>query len=88
MRTKVTLYGTRLCPYCQAARRLPDTKGAAYEDISVDGDPARRAQMVARAGRHTVPQIRVGETHVGGFTDLAALEQRGELDGMLAGQGE
>lgn len=85
VRAKVTLYGTRLCPYCQAARRLLEAKGASYEDIAVDGDAHRRAQMAARAGRHTVPQIWIGETHIGGFTDLAALEQRGALDGLLAG---
>lgn len=85
VRAQVTLYSTRLCPYCQAARRLLEAKGASYADIAVDADPERRAQMAARAGRHTVPQIWIGETHVGGFTDLAALEQRGELDAMLAG---
>lgn len=85
VRAKITLYSTRLCPYCQAARRLLEARGASYEDIAVDGDADRRAQMAARAGRHTVPQIWIGETHIGGFTDLAALEQRGELDGLLAG---
>lgn len=85
MRAKITLYSTRLCPYCQAARRLLEARGASYEDIAVDGDADRRAQMAARAGRHTAPQIWIGETHIGGFTDLAALEQRGELDGLLAG---
>jgi glutaredoxin 3 len=83
----VTLYTTRFCPYCVAARQLLKSKGVAFEDIAVDGDPALRRDMSQRAGgAHTVPQIWVGETHVGGFTDLAALERRGELDGLLSGQ--
>jgi glutaredoxin 3 len=68
-----------------AARRLLAAKGVAYEDIPVDGDPELRRQMTERAGERTVPQIWIGEKHVGGFTDLAALDKRGELDRLLAG---
>ena len=85
MVARVTLYSTRFCPYCIAARRLLTEKGVDFEDIAVDGDNALRQQMAERAGRRTVPQIWIGDTHVGGFTDLAALDRRGELDRMLAG---
>lgn len=84
MPAAVTLYGTRACPYCVAARRLLARKGVAVEDIAVDGDAVRRAEMTARAGRRTVPQIWVGERHVGGFDELAALDRDGELDALLA----
>jgi len=67
------------------AKRLLESKGVDYEEISVDLEGALRAEMMARAnGRHTVPQIFVGEHHVGGFDDLYALEQAGELDPLLA----
>ncbi|MEE4278606.1 MAG: glutaredoxin 3 [Halieaceae bacterium] len=80
----VTMYSTRFCPYCVAARRLLSDKGVDFEDISVDGDPELRRTMSERAGQRTVPQIWIGERHIGGFTDLAALDSRGELDGLLA----
>ena len=83
MSADVTLYSTRFCPYCVAAKRLLDAKGVNYQDIPVDGDAALRQQMTKRAGQRTVPQIWIGEEHVGGYTDLAALEQRGLLDGLL-----
>lgn len=84
MSATVTMYSTRFCPYCVAARRLLTDKGVSFEDIPVDSDPQLRRQMSERAGRRTVPQIWIGDTHVGGYTDLAALEQRGELDRLLA----
>ncbi len=77
------MYTTRFCPYCIAARRLLSSKGVSFEDIPVDGDPDLRRKMTERAGQRTVPQIWVGETHVGGYTELAALEQRGALDQLL-----
>jgi glutaredoxin 3 len=77
------MYTTRFCPYCVAARRLLESKGVSFEDIAVDGNPELRQSMSARAGQHTVPQIWVGETHVGGYTDLAALERSGKLDQLL-----
>jgi glutaredoxin 3 len=79
----VKMYATRFCPYCMRARSLLSQKGVPFEDISVDADPALRAQMMAESGRHTVPQIWVGDTHVGGFDELWTLEQRGELDALL-----
>jgi glutaredoxin 3 len=79
----VLLYTTRFCPYCVAARQLLSEKGVNFDDIAVDGDNRRRQEMQARSGRHTVPQIWVGETHVGGFDELRMLEMRGELDPLL-----
>ena len=79
----VIMYATRFCPYCMRARSLLSQKGVPFEDISVDADPALRAHMMEKSGRHTVPQIWVGDTHVGGFDELWMLEQRGELDALL-----
>lgn len=82
---KVEIYTTPTCPYCHAAKALLDGKGVAYEEITVL-DPELRAAMTQRAnGRLTVPQIFVGETHVGGYDDLAALERQGKLDPLLEG---
>ncbi len=78
------MYTTRFCPYCVRARQLLDGKGVVYTDIGVDGDPALREQMRQESQRHTVPQIWIGEKHVGGFDDMWLLEQRGELDTLLA----
>ncbi|MCA0042111.1 glutaredoxin 3 [Celeribacter litoreus] len=80
----VTLYTTPICPYCIAAKRLLDSKGISYTDIDVMADPSKRQEMMQRAGRHTVPQIWVGETHVGGCDELHALERAGKLDPLLA----
>ena len=80
---QVRMYSTRFCPYCMRARSLLEHKGVPYEDIGVDGEPALRAEMMSASGRHTVPQIWIGDTHVGGFDDLWLLEQRGELDALL-----
>ncbi|KGE03897.1 glutaredoxin 3 [Pseudohaliea rubra] len=83
MAVPVTVYSTRFCPYCIAARRLLTGKGVTFEEIAVDGNAALRAEMTAKAGRHTVPQIWVGEQHVGGFDELAALDRAGRLDALL-----
>jgi glutaredoxin 3 len=81
--SKVQIYSTDWCPYCSAAKSLLDDKGAPYEEIDVT-DPTLRVAMVERAhGRRTVPQIFIGETHVGGYDELARLERRGELDPLL-----
>jgi glutaredoxin 3 len=73
-----------MCPYCQMAERLLTSKGvAALEKIRVDLEPARRAEMMERTGRRTVPQIYIGETHVGGYDELAALDRAGKLDELL-----
>ncbi len=87
MPQKVTVYGTGACPFCQMAERLLRSKGvAAIERIRVDLEPERRAEMMEKTGRRTVPQIYIGETHVGGFEELAALDHAGRLDGMLRGE--
>lgn len=81
---KVVMYSTAVCPYCLRAEALLARKGVSeIEKIRVDIDPARRAEMMERTGRRTVPQIFIDERHVGGFDDLAALDQAGELDRLL-----
>lgn len=79
----VRLFTTQFCPYCVMAKRLLQRKGAAYEEVPVDGDSAKREEMTRITGRRTVPQIFIGETHVGGFDDLAALDRDGRLDPLL-----
>ena len=79
----VTLYTTRFCPYCIRARSLLDEKGVLYSEIAVDNDPQLRREMMARSGRTTVPQIWVGEQHIGGCDDLLLLERQGLLDEIL-----
>jgi glutaredoxin 3 len=84
MSAQVVMYSTRFCPYCMRARALLEGKGVSYADIGVDGRPELRAQMVERSGRHTVPQIWIGEQHVGGYDDIALLERQGRLDQLLS----
>jgi len=82
----VTLYTKPMCPYCARALSLLNKKGAQVVDIEAAWDPARKKEMMARSGgRSTFPQIFIGERHVGGSDDLAALERSGELDTLLAG---
>ena len=83
MTQKVLMYTTGVCPYCQMAERLLRSKGVDVEKVRVDLEPARRAEMMEKTGRRTVPQIYVGETHVGGYDDLAALDRAGKLDPLL-----
>lgn len=80
----VIVYSTRVCPYCVRAKALLDRKHVPYTDIMVDQDPARLAEMMQKSGRRTVPQIFVGETHVGGCDELYALDRTGGLDPLLA----
>jgi glutaredoxin 3 len=81
----VVMYSTAVCPFCLMAERLLRAKGVAeIEKVRVDLDPARRDEMIARTGRRTVPQIYVGERHVGGYDDLAALDRAGGLEPLLA----
>jgi glutaredoxin 3 len=80
----VTIYTSAWCGYCAMAKRLLDDKGVRYDEIPVDMDVKRRAEMEQRSGRRTVPQIWIGERHVGGYDDLAALERAGQLDALLA----
>jgi glutaredoxin 3 len=84
--TRITVYTTKLCPYCHMAKELLRQKGAAFDEVDVGGKRELRAEMSAKAGgRSTVPQIWIGETHVGGCDDLYALERDGKLDVLLAG---
>ncbi len=84
MSTKVTMYTTQVCPYCVRAKQLLKARGVAeIDEIRIDLDPAQRDAMMARTGRRTVPQIYVGDTHVGGCDDLVALDQRGGLMPLL-----
>jgi glutaredoxin 3 len=78
---EIVMYSTGWCPYCLRARALLERKGLAFREIKVDEDPAEREAMLARSGgRRTVPQIFIGERHVGGFDELYALDKSGELD--------
>ena len=82
---KVLMYSTSVCPYCIQAERLLTAKGVAtIEKIRVDLQPEQRVAMMEKTGRRTVPQIYIGETHVGGFDDLSALDRAGGLDPLLA----
>jgi glutaredoxin 3 len=85
MTQRVTMYATQFCPYCIRAERLLQSKGVAFEKIRVDLEPQRRVEMMERTKRRTVPQIYIGDHHVGGYDDLAALERAGRLDALLAG---
>jgi glutaredoxin 3 len=80
---KVLMYTTAVCPYCLLAERLLVAKGVTIEKVRVDLEPTRRLEMMEKTGRRTVPQIYVGETHVGGYDDLAALDRAGKLDPLL-----
>ena len=81
---RIRMYSTAVCPYCVRAERLLHSKGITQiEKIRVDLEPQLRDEMVAQTGRRTVPQIYIGETHVGGFEDLAALDHAGGLDTLL-----
>ncbi len=85
MAAHVLMYSTAVCPYCIRAEQLLQRKGVTQiEKIRVDLDPSQREIMMQRTGRRTVPQIYIGDTHVGGYDDLAALDQAGKLDELLA----
>lgn len=84
MKPQVVMYSTAVCPYCVMAERLLKSKGVdEIEKIRVDLDPAVREAMMQKTGRRTVPQIYIGDTHVGGFDDLSALDRAGKLDALL-----
>ena len=84
----ITLYVTGWCPYCERAKGLLTGKRLVFDEINVDDDARFREEMVARSGRRTVPQIFIGDTHVGGCDDLFALEGSGELDRLIRGPDE
>ncbi len=80
----VRMYSSDVCPFCMMAERLLNSKGVTeITKIRVDLEPRARAEMMERTGRRTVPQIYIGETHVGGYEELAALDQAGKLDALL-----
>ena len=85
MTADVVIYSTPICPYCVQAKQLLARKGVAFRDVDVSRDAALRQDVMTRSGRRTVPQIWIGERHVGGYDDLAALERAGQLDALLAG---
>lgn len=80
---QIVIYGTQYCPYCVAAKQLFDAKSVEYKYIAVDNDPDLRDNILQRSGQRTVPQIWIGEQHIGGFTDLRKLALNGELDHLL-----
>jgi glutaredoxin 3 len=84
MTAHVLMYSTGICPYCTMAERLLKAKGVEVIDkVRIDLDPERRVEMMQKTGRRTVPQIYIGDTHVGGFDDLSALDRLGKLDSLL-----
>jgi glutaredoxin 3 len=80
----VTIYTRRFCGYCTAAKALLAEKGVSFQEIDATGDAEKRKEMITRSGRFTFPQVFVGARHVGGYTDLYALDASGELDGLLS----
>ena len=86
MTARVVMYTSNVCPYCTMAERLLKIKGVdIIEKIRVDLEPQQRAEMMEKTGRRTVPQIYIGETHVGGYDDLSALDRAGKLEPLLSG---
>jgi len=83
---RVVVYSSPFCGFCHAAKRLLAEKGVEFTEIDVVAEPERRAEMIERSGRRTVPQIFVGDAHVGGYDDLRSLDARGGLDPLLAGE--
>lgn len=81
---EIVLYTTPWCPYCLRAKHLLKTKGRTFTEINVSGKPDLRLEMERRSGGHTVPQIWIGDVHVGGCDELYALERQGKLDALLA----
>ncbi len=84
---EITLYTSAVCAYCVAAKNFLRSKGLEWTEVRIDTDPEERARMVARAGRTSVPQIFVGEVHVGGYDDMMALHRAGGLEPLLVGKG-
>jgi len=83
----VTIYSTAICPYCVAAKNFLKSKHREWTEVRIDTDPAEREKMVARTGRTSVPQIFVGDVHVGGYDDMMALHRAGKLEPLLDGEG-
>ena len=83
----ITLYTSAMCGYCVAAKNFLKSRGLQWSEIRVDLDPAERERMMARSRRTTVPQIFIGDTHVGGYDDMIALHRAGKLEPLLEGAG-
>lgn len=82
---EIRIYTTAICPYCVAAKNFLKSRGLAWREVRIDLDPAERERMLAAARRTSVPQIFIGDTHVGGYDDLVALHRAGDLEPLLAG---
>jgi glutaredoxin 3 len=85
---QVLMYSTRYCPFCVRAKSLLKSKNVSFEDIAIDGKAALRQKMIQASGRTSVPQIWIGDVHVGGCDELISLDRRGQLDSMLVNIGE
>lgn len=81
----ITIYSSAICPYCVAAKNFLKSKGKSWTEVRVDLDHAEREKMISLTGRTSVPQIFIGDTHVGGYTDMMALHREGKLEPLLAG---
>ncbi|WP_079726219.1 glutaredoxin 3 [Pseudoxanthomonas indica] len=81
------MYTTAICPYCVAAKNFLKSKGQSWQEVRIDLDPAEREKMISKARRTSVPQIFVGDTHVGGYDDMIALHRAGKFEPLLAGAG-
>ena len=84
---EITIYSTAVCPYCVAAKNFLKSKGHTWNEVRIDLDPAEREKMMTRTRRTSVPQIFVGDVHVGGYDDMMALHRAGKLEPLLAGEG-
>lgn len=82
----ITIYSTAICPYCVAAKNFLKSRGRQWTEVRIDLDPAEREKMMARTRRTSVPQIFVGDVHVGGYDDMMALHRAGKLEPLLAGE--
>lgn len=80
----IVMYSRAACPYCVAARNVFKSRDVTWTEVSLDAEPDKRAEMISRTGRRTVPQIFIGDFHVGGFDDLTALDEAGDLDRLLS----
>ena len=80
---KITLYSADWCPFCVRAKRLLEGKGVAFDEVNVDQSPGKREEMVAKTGHKTIPMIFINDKFIGGFSELSALNEKGELDTMI-----
>ena len=85
---EITIYSTLVCPYCVAAKNFLKSKGLEWKEVRIDLDPVERDKMIAKAKRTSVPQIFVGDVHVGGYDDMIAMHREGKFEPLLAGAGE